>query len=171
MKRSSRIVFIALGALLVGIQFIPVDRSNPPADPGQDYLALAQPPTAVATILKGACYDCHSHNTTYPWYAYIAPVSFWIRGHINDGRRHLNFATWGASEAGRKARKLDECAEEVESKGMPENFYTWMHASARLTDAQRGELVTWFKAEHEEAMSELTPEELKKMKEHGQEHH
>lgn len=171
MKRNRKVVFIALAVLLVGIQIIPVDRVNPPADPAQDYINIAKPPTAVATILKEACYDCHSHSTTYPWYAYIAPVSFWIKGHINDGRRHLNFATWGTYEGGRKARKLGECADEVESKGMPENFYTWMHASARLTDAQREELTTWFKSEEEKTMAQLTPEELKKMKEHGREHH
>lgn len=148
MKRVGRIFFFLLVVLLVGLQFVPVDRRNPSADQAQDYLALTAPPTAVATLVKQACYDCHAHQTQYPWYAYIAPVSFFVQNHVVEGRKHLNFATWTKYSPGKQAHKLEECIEVIEEKEMPELTYTWLHPEAQLSPEQRATLVGWFKEDY-----------------------
>lgn len=137
---------IALGlvALLVLIQFIPVDRSVPEYDPSQSITALTNAPESIQTTLKNACNDCHSYETTYPWYSKIAPVSWWIQDHINEGRGHLNFSIWGSYAPKKASHKMEECAEETGEGKMPMNNYTWMHPEAKLTDAQLSELISWF---------------------------
>ena len=104
---------------------------------------------AWARIIKDACYDCHSHETKYPWYASVAPVSWWIGHYIEEARGHLNFSTWAAYDAEKKAHKAEECAEEVEKGLMPLKPYAKMHSEARLSDEQRERLISWFKSVEE----------------------
>lgn len=137
-----------LGAFLA-IQLIRPEMSNPPVDPGQDFQQVYQPPSDVQAVLKTACYDCHSNETQYPWYSQIAPVSWWLSGHIREGREKLNFSTIGALPAGDRAEALGEAAEAVQEGEMPLNSYTWTHPGARLSDAQRNMLVSWFEANGE----------------------
>ncbi|MFN0015662.1 MAG: heme-binding domain-containing protein, partial [Saprospiraceae bacterium] len=89
------------------------------------------------------CYDCHSYETRYPWYAQIAPVSWWLSGHVKGGREHLNFNTFAALTAEDRAHALEEIAETVELGEMPLGSYTWIHSSARLSDEQKAALVAW----------------------------
>ena len=77
--------------LLLLIQVFSIDKTNPPADPQDDFMTLTAPPVEIKTILKNACYDCHSNHTEYPWYTNIEPVSWWVKGHIKNGRRQVNF--------------------------------------------------------------------------------
>lgn len=137
-----RKVLVGLGVALVGIQLIPVERSNPPSDG-----AMALPAGEVGEILTSACMDCHSHETVWPWYASVAPVKFVVAKHVSDGRRHLNFSTWATQELSRRDHKLEEIVEVVKSGEMPEGSYTWMHPEARLTDEQRYALTAWAEAE------------------------
>ncbi len=139
-------ILLGLVAVLIIIQFFRIDKTNPPVDNSQDFMTLTSPPAEVAQIMKDACYDCHSHETAYPWYTNVAPVSWWIKKHINEGREHLNFSIWGTYTAKKADHKLEECYEEVEEGEMPLNSYTWAHAEARLTDTQREQLVSWFKS-------------------------
>jgi len=144
MKKRTKTILLSLLAILVVIQFFQIDKTNPPTDPAKDFTALENPPQEVAELLKKACYDCHSHDTAYPWYTNIQPVAWWVRGHINGARKELNFALWGDYEAKRKARKFEEMAEEVKEGNMPLKSYTWMHPASKLTEQQRQQLVSWF---------------------------
>lgn len=146
MKKRTRTILLALLAVLVVLQFFQIDKKNPPSDPAKDFITLENPPAEVATLLKNACYDCHSHETKFPWYTNIQPVAWWIRGHIRGARQHLNYATWGDYEADKKAHKFEEMAEETKAGHMPMKSYTWMHPEAKLTEAQRQTLVAWFEA-------------------------
>lgn len=146
MSKVVKRILLALLAILVVIQFFRIDKTNPPVDAGAEFMAMANPPADVAKLIKDACYDCHSHETNYPWYTNVAPVSWWIGNHIKEARGHLNFSTWKAYDAEKKAHKAEECAEEVEKGLMPLKPYTRMHAEARLTDEQREQLITWFKS-------------------------
>lgn len=130
--------------VLVLSQLVPVDRSIPEVDPAQDFLTAVNAPAEMASLIKDACYDCHSYQTEYPWYAKISPVSFWIQGHINGGRQHLNFSEWTAYPAEKAAHKLEECYEEVEELHMPMKSYTWLHPEAQLSEAQVGAMAQWF---------------------------
>ncbi len=146
---SNRTRLILLAALLVLclIQFIPVDRSVPEISAASDFLAQTSAPASIAASLKAACYDCHSHATTYPSYSYIAPVSFWIQGHIKGGREKLNFSTWESLEPSKKSHKIEECIEEIEDGHMPPSSYKLAHSEAKLTAEQKAVLIDWLKSQ------------------------
>ncbi|MFN0214828.1 MAG: heme-binding domain-containing protein [Saprospiraceae bacterium] len=138
-------VFISLFLL---IQIIRPNQKNPAVDPTVDFVNVAKPPTEVFTILKNACYNCHSFESKYPWYAQIAPVSWWISNHIEAGRENLNFSTFGNLPPGEGAEVLGECAEAVQEGEMPLSSYTWLglHPGANLSESQRNLLVQWLNA-------------------------
>jgi len=139
-------IAIFLVFLLLAIQSIRIDKTTEPLNPATDFIALTSANAEVANTLKIACYDCHSNQPTYPWYTNIAPVSWWIKHHINEGNHHLNFSIWGTYKDKRKHHKLEECIEMVEEGEMPMSSYTLMHGDAKLTDAQKLQLVEFFKA-------------------------
>lgn len=138
-------IAIALIGILVVMQAFRIDKTTKPVDKATDFVALTSPSTEVVQILKTACYDCHSDQTIYPWYSNIAPVSWWIKHHVDEGSHHLNFSIWGSYKDKRKHHKLEECIEMVEEGEMPLNSYTWTHKGAKLTDAQKLQLVEFFK--------------------------
>lgn len=144
MKPRFKTILLILVGVLVLSQLVPVDRSVPEVDPAQDFLTAVNAPAEMASLIKDACYDCHSYQTEYPWYAKISPLSFWIQGHINGGRQHLNFSEWTAYPAEKAAHKLEECYEEVEELHMPMKSYTWLHPEAQLSEAQVGAMAQWF---------------------------
>ena len=138
-------ILIALAGILVVIQFFRPDTSAPSVDPAQDIRRTLNPPADVLATLESACYDCHSYETRYPWYNHLAPVSWWLANHVREGREHLNFSTFAALPAEDRAHALEEIAETVEKGEMPLGSYTWTHADARLSDAQKAALVAWAK--------------------------
>jgi hypothetical protein len=94
-------IIIAVVIIIVGIQFIPVDRSNPPVT------EEINAPANVLSILKTSCYDCHSNETTWPWYSYVAPVSFLVAGDVEEARKHLNFTEWDKYDESKQSKKLE----------------------------------------------------------------
>ena len=138
-KRSA----IALGITLVVIQVFRIDKNNPSSDPANDFITINNPPPALAALLKTSCYDCHSNQSAYPWYTNLAPVSWWIKHHINEGRDELNFSEWDSYTSRRKDHKLKECAEMVSENEMPMSSYTLLHSDAKLSTGQKEELVRW----------------------------
>jgi uncharacterized membrane protein len=143
-RRRFRTILLILLLVFVGIQFIPVDRSVPAVDPSQDLIQTLNPPAQVASLIRDACYDCHSHETEHPWYAYISPASQWLQGHVNGARKQVNFSVWGTYDAERKDHALEEIDEVLKEKSMPLKSFTWLHSEAKLTDEERQEMVAWF---------------------------
>ncbi|MFP3599405.1 heme-binding domain-containing protein [Chryseobacterium sp. SIMBA_029] len=139
-----KIIVIVLVAFIM-IQFFPIDKTNPPATPGMDFLRIKDTPPEIAKIISTSCYDYHSNETKYPWYSSIAPSSWFLKNHVVEGRKHLNFSTFAVYEPKRQAHKLEECIEMIEKKEMPLESYYIGHQDAKLTDQQRLELVTYFK--------------------------
>ncbi len=139
-------ILIGVVALLLLMQFFRIDKSNPISEPSEDFIAIVQPDTSITHLLKVACYDCHSNNTAYPWYTNIAPVSWWLKHHINEGREELNFSKWGAYTTKKRDHKLEECIELVGDAEMPLDSYTWIHKDAKLTKEQRIQLAEFFYA-------------------------
>ncbi len=148
-RRKSTIRLIGLLALLslLIIQFIPVDRSVPEVVEADTFYAIQDPDVDIATLLHAACDDCHAYTTEYPQYAYFAPVSFWLQGHIKAGRKKLNFSTWGDLNPAERRHALEECVEVMEDKRMPLGSYTWTHEEARLTEVQEQTLLEYFRQE------------------------
>jgi hypothetical protein len=141
-------VLLVLAAVLVAIQFIQIDKTNPPYNAEGDFMQMEQPPQNVAHILKGACYDCHSNETKYPWYTSVAPLSWWIKKHINEGRKHLNFSTWADLSEKKKQHKMKEAIEEVEKGEMPLGSYTLMHPEAKLNNSDKALVLDWLKGKY-----------------------
>lgn len=138
-------ISIFLIFLLLIIQSFRIDKTIQPIDSSKDFIALTSANPEIANTLKIACYDCHSNQPTYPWYTNVAPVSWWIKHHINEGSHHLNFSEWGTYSEKRKNHKLEECVEMIEENEMPMSSYTLIHGDAELTDIQKLQLVEFFK--------------------------
>jgi len=127
------------------IQFIPTDKTNRPVDQTINFIEIKKSPPKVVELLKGACYDCHSDETIYPKYAYIAPFSWSLKSHINEGREHLNFSVWGKYNNDLKKNMLEKSIQTVQDKSMPFPGYIVYHEKANLTVAERAVLINYFK--------------------------
>jgi hypothetical protein len=136
------ITLVLLG-IFVLIQFVPVDRSNPPVE------TEIEAPDPALSVFKRACYDCHSNQTDWPWYGYVAPVSWIVAGHVDHARQHVNFSTWNRYDHEERLDKIEEIWEEVEDRAMPPGYYTRMHTEARLSDADRAAIQAWVQSEVE----------------------
>jgi len=143
-RRLFRTILLLALLMLVAIQFLPVDRSVPEVDPAQDFISATQPPAQVASLIRDACYDCHSYESEYPWYAYVAPVGQWLQGHIKHARKQVNFSVWTSNTQKKSDHALEEIVEVLKEESMPLKSFTWMHPEARLTQEERQELVMWF---------------------------
>ena len=144
--RLTAVTSAALAAAL-GIQLVGPVRTNPTASAGERLEDQASVPAEVADILRRACYDCHSNETRWPWYARLAPVSWAVISDVNDGREHLNFSSWGAYHRLERADLLDESCGLARRGEMPVRPYTLLHREARLTAEAVEALCAWTRAE------------------------
>ncbi len=120
--------------LLLVIQLVPYGRShaNPPVTQQPDWDAQTQ------ELVSRACADCHSNETVWPWYSNIAPISWLVQHDVEEGRTVLNFSDWGRSLDGEAAEEVPEVISEGE---MPPGAYLLLHGKARLTDAEKEQLI------------------------------
>lgn len=132
-----RRALLGLVVLLGVIQFIPVDRSNPPVT------AEISAPPEVRSVLVRSCYDCHSNQSVWPWYSRVAPVSWLIARDVHKGRDELNFSTWDQYSPAKQAKLLKECTEEINEGEMPMWFYVLLHPEARLSEADHQLIRQW----------------------------
>lgn len=143
MKTLSNIVYWGLVVFAL-IQFVPVDRTNKPVNHKQNFVDVMKTPPHIQTLLKRACYDCHSNETAYPKYAYVAPVSWSIKQHVNEGREHLNFSEWTAFNPDLKKNMLESTIADLKQNRMPLPGYVAQHPEARLSEAETKLLVDYF---------------------------
>jgi hypothetical protein len=130
------LVLLAVG-LVVAIQLVPLSRTNPPVS-----APLAAPPD-VQAVLDRACRDCHTHETRWPWYAHVAPVSWFVVHDVNHGRKHLDFSRWGEYSEKKQRRKARAIWDEIDEGEMPLAQYLWLHPEAKLSDADKATLHAW----------------------------
>lgn len=145
-----RRILLVLGVTFVAIQLVPVERSNPPVEEE----VPASPD--VRAVLRRACYDCHSNESTWPWYSRVAPVSWLVARDVEEAREHLNFSTWNRLSAEDRAEAFEEAWEEVEDGEMPLWFYMPLHPEAKLTAEDRALLRAWSVAKGASAGGEAT---------------
>jgi hypothetical protein len=137
-----KILVFLLVALII-IQFIHPSRNEALNEPENNIAKIYSVPPGIKTILDKACMDCHSNNTTYPWYSKIQPVDWWMTHHVNEGKRELNFDEYTTYNLRRQYHKMEEIAEEVKNGAMPLNSYTWIHKEAVLTSAEKDSIINW----------------------------
>jgi len=140
-------LLIVIAVVFLAAQFKRPARTNPPVDQAQTLEAHTQMTPQVSSTLARSCNDCHSNNTVWPWYTNVAPVSWFIADHVEEGRRHLNFSEWGRGDQRRRRKKLEEICEEVKDGDMPLSSYTPLHPHAKLTPEDIKMLCDWTEAE------------------------
>lgn len=137
MKRILKWLGLSGLVLFVLIQVWPAGRTNPPVTGD-----LTAPPE-VSRILRRSCYDCHSNETHWPWYAYVAPVS-WLAVHdVDEGRRELNLSDWASMPEKRHKMAPQKMIDEIDSGAMPMPRYLWLHPDARLTPEEVETIRKW----------------------------
>lgn len=134
--RWRRLAFTAL-VLFGAIQIVPTERENPPVTETVSMTPHVEP------ILRRACFDCHSHETRWPWYASVAPISWLIVHDVTEARGELNFSTWDVYAPKKRSKLLDEVIEEVHEDEMPLWYYRLLHPSAALSNADLDTLDAW----------------------------
>ena len=137
MRKVRRIIVILFIIAFIGIQFVEVERFNPPVT------ADINVPVEIKTILKNSCYDCHSNETVWPWYSKIAPISWLISNDVIDGRKHLNFSEWEKLYSEKRNELKKKIWEEVNKDEMPLDIYTYIHPSAKLEMIQKDMIKKW----------------------------
>jgi len=149
MPKILKYAVIGLALTFLIAQFIRPSFTNPPVNASERLEASVNVPVDVAAILKRSCSDCHTNETDYPWYSQITPVNWWLKNHIDEGRDEMNFSTWGTYTPKRKAKKLEEVCEQVESGAMPLPSYLWAHRDAVLSPDDAKLLCSWSKSVRE----------------------
>lgn len=142
MKKLNYILALLLIVIVV-IQFIPVDRTNPEFDVKYDFDA----PANVKEIVVNSCYDCHSNQTKWVWYSYVAPMSWLVTDHVKDGRKHINFSEWLKKPEEKRQKIKEEMIEEIEAGNMPLPGYVMLHSTVEITDEKLQILKAWTFAE------------------------
>lgn len=154
-------ILIGIALVIVAIQFYRPAR-NESGEHSKDFSNKYPVPEEVANILAVACNDCHTNKTNYPWYANIQPIGLWMNGHIEDGKRHLNFSTYLSRNIAYQNHKFEDFVEQLEEKEMPLPSYTYlgMHPEANLTEDQRQLLIRWAKVQMDTLKAQYPPDSL-----------
>ncbi len=140
-----RKILLLLLAVLVIIQFFHPDKNTNTTDTAakNDISKVFPVPDKVQDILEKSCYDCHSNNTEYPWYAEVQPVAWWLNNHIEEGKREVNFNEFASYSLRRQYKKLEEIIEQVKEDEMPLSSYTLIHKNAVLDKDKKLALSSW----------------------------
>ena len=143
MGKLARTIATVAAVGLVAIQMFRPARTNPSTDPARTMAAhLAVSPT-VASVMDRACRDCHSNDTTWPWYSNVAPVSWFVIDHVNSGRRHFNYSSWSGTDPDEARKKLKDICKLSRERDMPLRSYTLVHHDAELSDSDIDALCGW----------------------------
>jgi hypothetical protein len=134
-RKNAKAVLLVVAAVFVICQFIRIDKQNPPI------ISDIPADSTAKSILKQACYDCHSNETKWPWYSNVAPVSWLISNDVKEGRKHLNFSEWGSYSSEKQLSKLDDIRDELRQGEMPLWYYSLMHPRARIKQNEREKII------------------------------
>lgn len=143
MKKILKISLLFLTIVFVGIQFVPTKINVSTSVYETDFMKIYKVPAAISAKLKVSCYDCHSNNTEYPWYNRIQPITWFLEGHIAEGKAELNFNEFGSYSKRRQKSKLTAIGRAIENDKMPLSSYLSMHNDARISKTEKRELLTF----------------------------
>jgi len=141
--RSGTKVAIAGIAVFAGLQAIPVDRRNPPVEASRTIFAREALPAKVESVLRRSCQDCHSNQTRWPWYSYVAPMSWIVAHDVHAARRQMNFSEWAGYSDKKRESRLNGICEQVVNGDMPEGKYALIHRGARISEDERVAICQW----------------------------
>ena len=136
-RKDAKIASVLIVAALLVSQAFRIQKSNPPV-----HSDISADP-AVKSLMRRACYNCHSNETVWPWYSNVAPVSWLVANDVHEARRMMNFSEWGTYDRQKQSHKLTAIAEKMEDGSMPPWYYSMMHAESRLKPAERDQIRAW----------------------------
>jgi hypothetical protein len=145
--KALRWAAIVVVVSLVVVQFFGPAKSNPASDATQSIESRMQLTPQVAAIIDRSCNDCHSNKTRWPWYSNVAPVSWFVIDHVNEGRENLNFSEWGRYKQRDVDGVLRQICREVRAGAMPLSSYTPLHPGSSLSPDDVKTLCDWTTAE------------------------
>jgi hypothetical protein len=154
MNKAVKIPLVILILILVFMQLIPNRLPENNSDLKDDLLNHISPPEDVGMILKNSCYDCHSNVSKYPWYSYVAPVSWLVAKDVQEGREELNFSEWATLNKRQQIKAMSDIAEEVEEGKMPLDIYTYIHRDAVLSEEQIESITAWTRSVSDDLLNE-----------------
>lgn len=133
MKKILLYGLLGIVVIFILIQFVPYGRQhdNPPVKQEPQWISQQ-----TRDLAQQACFDCHSNETVWPWYSDIAPVSWFVANDVQEGRSYLNFSDWG-----RRHEEIEEVGEAISRGYMPPSYYSFMHPGAKLSTAEKQELI------------------------------
>lgn len=140
LKKKILALFVVIIILL---QFYPAQKPEVIFNNPNDLTTSSLIPEDVSILLKRACYDCHSNETKFPWYAKVAPSKWIVYKHINEGKEELNFSEWELNSKSDKAELLDEISTVLMDGEMPLEGYVLLHSEAKLTEAEKETIINW----------------------------
>ncbi|MBD2752061.1 heme-binding domain-containing protein [Spirosoma validum] len=138
-----RNVLLTLLGILVFIQFFRPEKNQAEGLSPNDITTKYAVPANVQGVLKRSCFDCHSNNTTYPWYDNIQPVAWFLANHIKEGKSELNFSEFATYPPKKARHKLEEVGEAVTDGWMPLGSYLWIHQDAKLKPEEAKLIASW----------------------------
>jgi hypothetical protein len=141
--RLAKKILLGSGILFIALQFIRPARNKSVQVLTTDISKVVTIPDTVLTLLKNACYDCHSNNTDYPWYSNIQPMGWLMTHHIKPAKNELNFSEFGVYSQRRQLSKLEGIANSIKDNIMPLKSYKIMHKSAQLSTDEKSLLINW----------------------------
>ena len=158
-----KIMLFLLAALII-IQFFH-PKKNKASGPQPNYIGNAFPvPADVKSIMAKACNDCHSNNTRYPWYSYIQPVHWWLNGHINKGKKGMNFDDFTNRPLRFQYHRMADITDQVKKGDMPLPSYLWIHKDAILSQDEKDKLIAWTRSVQDSLRSRYPIDSLIKPK-------
>ena len=145
MSKKAIAIVVFLIVVLVGIQWIPPTLNKSKALNENDLFLNYSVPKGIELKIKSACYDCHSNNTFYPWYADFQPFRLIIDKHVVQGKKELNFNEFMLYSNRRKRSKLNSVINQIENKEMPLSSYQLLHSNARINEQEMIDMISWLK--------------------------
>ena len=139
-------VLVFLLIVFIVIQFFRPEKNLSAQTSPNDIMLLYPIPGDVKSILVKACNDCHSNNTTYPWYSQIQPVAWWLDDHIQEGKKHFNISEFASYRLRKQYHKMEEVEETITDGFMPLESYTYIHKDAKLTKEEKDKVIAWSRA-------------------------
>jgi len=162
MKKNLKRFLIALLVLFIIIQFFRPAKNISDKPSSNDISTKYKVPEDVEKILEASCYDCHSNNTIYPWYAEVQPVGWWLNNHIIEGKKELNFSEFAAYSIRRQYSKLGEINDQIKKDEMPLKSYLIIHRYASLSARQKSAITNWATSLRDSIKANYPPDSLKK---------
>jgi hypothetical protein len=147
--RVLRWLVVIFACLFILAQFSRPARTNPVVDQSLALESRVQVSPLVSAIIDRSCSDCHSNKTRWPWYSNVAPVSWFVIDHVNEGRQNLNFSEWGRYTKRDTDGLLKQICQEVKAGAMPLSSYTPLHPGSKLSAEDKKTLCDWANAERQ----------------------